>query len=139
MATSTPVASRTKKMVRKTFTFDAGSGSGAVGTFAAFTVVGTVWVQCMNPHCLTDLTGANATIALGISGDTSALIPATTATTIDAGMQWNSAVPGKIDEPLTNFVLSDSLIFTIATANITAGVIEVDIIFESLSQDGYIS
>lgn len=140
MATSTPVASRTKKVVRKAFTFDGGSGSGATGSVAALTCTGTVWVRCINVHCTTSLTSSSGTIALGISGQTDALISPTTASNIDAGMQWADTTPAKIaDQPLGNFILSDNLIFTIATASISAGAVEVEVIFESLSADGYLS
>lgn len=139
MATSTPVAARNQKVVRKTITFAAGAGTGDVGTVAALTCTGTVWIKALNLHCTTNLAGASATISLGISGDPEALIPYTTATTIDAGMQWVDAVPSKVDQPIRDITVSDNLIFTIATAGITAGVIEIEVVFESLSANGYLS
>ncbi len=139
MATSTPVAARNRRVVRKTITFAGGSGTGAVGTVAGVTTTGTVWLECLNIHCVTGLTSSGGTISLGISGDTAALIPVTTASEIDTGEQWVDTVPSKVDQGITNITLSDSLIFTVATADITAGVLEVEMIFHSLSSDGNMS
>lgn len=139
MATSTPIAARARRVIRKTITFDGGSGSGAIGTFAALTAIGTVWVEALNIHCTTGLTSSGGTISLGISGDTAAIIPVTTASDIDTGEQWVDTVPAKIDQPIKDLVISNSLIFTIATADITAGVLEIEVVFDSLSADGYLS
>ncbi len=136
MATSSPAAARARHVLRKPITFTGAAGLGAIGTVAAVTTFGTVHILAMNIHCVTSLTSSGGTISLGISGETAALIPLTTASAIDAGFQWTDNVPGKIGSPLTDTVLSDSLIFTIATADITAGSVEIEIMFDSLSSDG---
>lgn len=139
MPTSTPVQSRIRKIFRKAITFDGATGSGAVGSVAVATVAGTVLVHALNVHCTTSLTSSGGTIALGISGQTEGIIADTTASGIDAGYQWNDVTPLKIGTPISDIVLSDNLIFTVGTASISAGVLEVDIIYESLTSDGIVS
>ena len=139
MATSTPIAARARRVVRKRITFAGGSGTGAVGTVAALTSIGVVWIESLNIHCVTGLTSSGGTISLGISGDTAAVIPVTTASDIDTGEQWVDTVPAKIDQPIKDLTISDDLIFTVATADITAGVLEIEVIFDSMSADGYLS
>lgn len=136
MATSSPSAQRARRVVRKTVTFTGAAGLGAVGSVAGLTTVGTVLVQSLNIHCVTGLTSSGGTISLGISGDTAALIQVTTASNILAGYQWTDTQPGKIGEILGPFTISDSLIFTVASAAISAGVVEIEVIFDALSADG---
>lgn len=139
MATSAPSAQRARRVIRKTITFDGGTGSGATGTFAFLTTTGTVFVYMLNIHCVTGLTSSGGTISLGISGETAGLIALTTASDIDTGEQWTSNLPEKIGDPIMNIILSDSVIATIATADITGGVLEIEVIFDALSADGMMS
>lgn len=140
MATSSPAAMRARHVVRKTITFDGGTGTGATGTVAALTTTGTVLIQSLNIHCNTGLTSSGGTISLGISGDTDCILPVTTASLILAGYQWAGTVPAKISfEPIPPFVISDSLIFTVGTADISAGAIEIEIFFDSLSATGLLT
>lgn len=139
MANSSPAATRARRVLRKSITFAAGSGTGDVGTVAAITTTGTCLISAMNLHCTTDLTSSGGTISFGITGDTAALIPVTTASGIDAGLNWTDAEPRKIADPIGPIVISDNLLFTIATAGITAGVIEIEIVYDSLSGNGILS
>ena len=65
--------------VRKTVTFTGGAGAGAVGSVAVFTITGRVWVDVtgLSVFCTTDLVdaggGSPATLALGVTGNTSLL------------------------------------------------------------------
>lgn len=101
-----------------------GDYDGTGNPLTVFEVSGDVLVRVFGV-CTTDLTGANATLELGISGATAKLIAQTTGTNIDKGEHWTSATPaaGLDMADLPQFALSDGqdIIETAATANITAG------------------
>ena len=59
--------------------------TGAVGATNLFTITGTVALRIF-AICDTSLTGAGATLEVGIAGATNGLIAQTTGTDIDAGM-----------------------------------------------------
>ena len=121
-----PFTARVPKKVTKTVTFDGGSGSGAVGTVAIFTVTGGVWLQHMSVRCTTDLAGATATVEMGVSGNTASLVAQTTATDIDDGDWWHDATPEVgVSAPLADKSLEGNVIITVATAAVSAGVLEI--------------
>lgn len=131
-------------LIQKTITFDGGTtndigdfnGTGNPGTLA--TVTGTVEISIV-AKCTTLLTGASATIEVGTATTTAGLIAQTTGTNVDANEIWHDATPDASVE-LTSVILrkivSENIILTVATANVTAGVIEFNIFWAPLSPDG---
>lgn len=87
--------------------------------------------------CSVDLTGASATLAVGVANNTAALIAQTTATDIDAGEIWRDATPAVGAETLNDpLVVVDDIIETVGTANITAGAIRYYCLWQPISADG---
>lgn len=125
-------------LATKTLTFD-GSTVGDVGTDALFTVTGDVAV-CIFGQCTSDLTdsGGTATLEVGISGNTAALIAQTTATGIDAGEVWLDNAAATVETlPSTKLLKrSASIIATTATEAITGGAIVFYCFWYPLSSDG---
>jgi riboflavin synthase len=125
------------------FTDDA----GAQAAFTIYTVTGDV-ALCVVGLCkvLMDSGGA-ATIELGISGNTAALIAQTTATDLDAHETWQDAVPevnpGIVDlfGGSRQFVVANGadVIMTIATADMTAGDLDFHAFWMPLSTDGAVA
>jgi hypothetical protein len=121
---------------RYSFAVDA----GAQGALSMFTVTGTVLVQVFGV-CQADLTtgGGAATVALGIAGNTAALIASTTATGIDQYQTWQDNAtennPGPVDLTARTFVITNGadIILTIATADLTAGIIDLYCFWTPLS------
>jgi len=124
------------------FTDDAG-GTAATSPFTVFTVTGDVLMQVFG-LCQADLTtgGGAATIELGISGNTAALIAQTTATDLDQYETWQDATPeanpGAVSLDARGFVSANGadVIMTIATANLTAGEIDFICRWWPISDDG---
>jgi hypothetical protein len=111
-------------------------GNGNPATL--FTVTGTVMVVVFG-HCTTDLAGASATLEVGVTGNTAAIIAQTTATGIDATYVWRDAGPALGTELLNDpqvIVGGFDIIETSATANITGGVITYYCLWLPLSADG---
>jgi hypothetical protein len=108
------------------FTDDA----GAQGTFTVFTVTGDVYVQVFGLCQVALTSGGAATIELGISGNTAALIAQTTATDLDQYETWQDAGPeanpGAVPLDARGFVIANgaNVILTVATADPTAGDID---------------
>jgi len=130
------------RLCRSNWNFTA--DGGAVGTFTPFRVTGTVLVQIFGV-CTTLLTGATATVELGIAGNTAALIALTTATDIAAYEVWQDATPeanpGLVNVDGTRtFVIANGtdIIQTIATAAVTAGAIDYYCFWRPLSADGLV-
>lgn len=131
---------------RKTMTLaggttnDPGDYNGTGNPATLFTVTGDVLLTIF-AVCNTDLAGASATISVGATGNTAAIIPVTTATDIDDGDVWVDTVPGVGVQALPSasiFAVNDGadIIQTVATADITAGVIEYYCLWRPLSSDG---
>lgn len=133
--------------VSKTITFDGGTAdaigdaSGSSNPFDIFTVTGEVIVKVM-AICSTNLTesAATATLEVGTSNDTAEILAQTNATDIDAGNLWHDASPDSDVENLS--VLSEKVVVngadvigTVATKDITAGVIEFVCFWYPLSGD----
>lgn len=131
-----PFPRRVPKLFRKTVTFDAGTGSGAVGTVAIATVTGAVAITLGAVRCTTSLTGSG-TVELGTADNTAGLIAQTTGTDIDASDFWQDATPEvKISPAITNQCVCADIILTVGSATITAGVLEFDFYWVPLSADG---
>lgn len=124
------------KCFRKTVTFDAGTGSGAVGTVAIATTTGAVLIVAGAARCTTLLTGSG-TVELGTASNTDGLIPQTTGTAIDANEFWQDATPEfGVSPAITNQCVGRDIILTVASNTITAGVIEFTFYYLPLSVDG---
>lgn len=130
------------QLARKTYSFAV--QGGAQGALTLFTVTGTVFAQVFGV-CQTDLAGAGATVEVGISGNTAALIAQTTGTDVDQYMTWQDATPednpGAVDLTARSFVLTNGadVIYTIGTADLTAGVIDFYCLWAPLSSDGLVT
>lgn len=121
----------------KTITYAAGT-TGATGASTLFTVTGTVIVNIF-AVCTSDLTsGGAATLEVGISGNTAALIAQTTATGIDSGEIWVDTAPATVEAPLTSKILTagTDIIQTIATTTVTGGTLTYYITWNPISDDG---
>lgn len=111
-------------------------GTGDPATL--FTVTGDVLVVVF-AKCTEDLAGASATIEVGVTGNTAALIAQTTATDIDNGDVWRDSGPAVGAEALNDpiaIVGGLDIIETIATANITGGELTYYCLWIPLSADG---
>jgi hypothetical protein len=114
-----------QNLASKSVTFTGAATLGAIGATTRFTVSGVVKMRIF-AVCSSDLVGATATISVGVTSNTAALIALTTATTIDNGHIWNDASPVIGVDALTAFpeqIVTASVVETIATAAITGGVL----------------
>jgi hypothetical protein len=127
----------------KTMTFaggttnDPGDFDGTGNPATLFTVTGTVLMRIL-ARCTTNLAGASATLAVGTALSATGLIASTTATDIDANEIWHDATPDasvELTSVLTEKIVSQDVIQTVGTANITAGVIEYTCLWFPLSED----
>ena len=126
-------------------TYDFAVSGGAQGAFTIFTVTGTVFAQVFGVCQTLMNSGGAATIELGISGNTAALIAQTTATDLDQYETWQDATPeanpGAVDLTGRTFVLTNGadVIMTVATADLNAGVIDFYCIWAPLSTNGAVT
>ena len=131
------------EVARKTVTFTGAANLGAVGAVPLFTVTGEVMVDKIMAYCTTNLAGATATLALGVTSGTSDFIAATTATDIDADEFWVDTGPDPngvaLPAAMQDIMITDNIIGTAGTANITGGVLEVTVFWTPISSDGDIS
>jgi hypothetical protein len=102
--------------------------TGAQGAYTIFQVTGDVYIQQIYGACKTLMnSGGAATIELGIAGNTAVLIAQTLATDLDQYELWQDAVPevnpGVVILLGRSWVLQNGadIIFTVATADLTAG------------------
>lgn len=133
--------------VSKRITF-AGGTENAIGDhdgtgdpFTIFTVTGDVMAYVVG-ICKTDLAGASATLEVGVPGNTAILIAQTTATGIDQNMGWHDASVALAEgfTPQVHMIGGGlDIIGTVATANITAGVIDFYCFWRPLSEDGNVA
>ncbi len=131
-------AQRALKVFRKTITFAAGAGTGNIGTVAVATTTGAVFIKEAGAYCSTSLTADGAaTIEMGTTGDTACVLAQATATALDAGMCW-AATPDEGVATAINVTMAGNIFITVATANLTAGVVTVCIYYEPLTFDGYL-
>lgn len=140
-----PIQDKDGITVIKSMTFaggttdDPGDYDGAGNPATLFTVTGDVILRII-AICKTNLAGANATLEVGVSGDTAKFIAQTTATDIDANEIWHDATPDasiELDTVSTPWIVSNGqdVIQTVGTANITSGKIDYYCQFRPLSND----
>jgi len=119
-----------------------GDDGGANDPYTLFTVTGDVLVRIFGV-CTVDLVSAGGgTLSVGVTGNTAALLAATTATDIDANDLWNDTTPAVGTDTLANItgphlvVNGLDIIETVGTADITAGNIYYICLWRPLSADG---
>ena len=128
----------------KTVEFDGGAGSGAVGTVNLFTVTGAVFAF-LTCYCTEDLTeaGATATVEVGTSASTAAIIAQTNAVNIDTGEIWFDASPAAIEVNSSYggslIAGGDDIILTVGTQNVTDGTLVFNCFWTPLSADGAVA
>jgi len=126
--------------VEKLVTFTGAAGLGDQGAVPIFDVTGVVIIDRLVPVCEEDLAGGSATLALGVTGATTALIAATTATDIDNGEYWMTNTPGAtalaVPAGLKDIAVAADIIGTVGTADVTAGAIRFCCWFTPVSSDG---
>jgi len=106
-----------------------------------FTVTGVCLVKLF-AICTVSLTGATATIEVGVAGNTAGLIAQTTATDLLAGEIWLDASPTTMVESSVNVVekiVAKNIIETLGTANVTAGNMIYYCYWYPLSADGLVA
>ena len=124
------------RVATKTITFTGGSGLGLHATATTcFTVTGgVVVIQFICGRVTTNLAGASATITLGTTQQSTKFIGTTTATTLVTTAElWLSttATAGSLAFPAAdiNIAVDEDIILssTHASADVTSGVIEIDV------------
>lgn len=121
----------------KSITYAAGT-TGATGATTLFTVTGDVVVRVF-AKCTSDLTsGGAATLEVGISGNTAALIAQTTATGIDSGEIWQDTSPASVMALAGQFTLvgGTDIIQTIGTTTVSGGTLTYFCLWAPISSDG---
>jgi hypothetical protein len=108
--------------------YDFAADTGAQAAYTVFTVTGNVLFHYFMGVCETGVTsGGAATIEVGVSGNTAALIAQATGTDLIANELWHDATPTttleQVDPTGRAFAVSNGqdVILTIATADLTAG------------------
>lgn len=127
------------RTVRRRITFDGTAGKGAQGTVPVFKITGAVLCKGIAVVCKQDLQGASATVEVGTPADTDGLIAQCTATNIDAGKVYVSNAPSNLPTlalAAVDKIVSQNVNITVATADVTAGEIEVTMFFIPLSGNG---
>ncbi len=113
---------------------DPGDYDGTGNPATLFTVTGTVLVTVFGV-CSEDLVGNTATVEVGITGNTAALLAQTTATDIDNGEVWIDTAPATVEALPSTYILTGGtdIIQTVGTANITDGTITYYCLWRPLS------
>lgn len=116
---------------------DPGDYDGTGNPATLFTITGDILANFF-AVCGTSLVGSSATLEIGIAGNTAGLIAQTVAENIDAGEVWIDTGPATIEAlPASQIITNGTdIIQTVATANITAGVLTYYCIWRPLSSDG---
>lgn len=111
-----------------------GDSAGTGNPYNLFTVTGVVELRIFGV-CSVELTGASATLEVGVAGATANLIAQTTGTNIDANEIWNSATPGtRVMAVSGSFWVADATIIeTVGTADVTAGQITYYCVWRPIS------
>lgn len=125
----------------KTMTFaggtvnDPGDFDGTGNPATLFTVSGGMVAVKVYARVVTALAGATATIAVGTTVASGTIIASTTATNLAVNEVWNDASPdisAEVDSTLR--IVSQSIIQSVGTANITSGVIEYIALWKPITE-----
>ena len=130
------------RIATKTLTFTGASTLGLHGTSSTiFTVTGLILVEFICARATTNLTGATATITFGTTSKTTLFLGTTTVTNLVTTTEiWANATPvqGGVVLPATmiNTVIDENVIIpsTHVSADVTAGVLEIDMIWRPLTR-----
>ncbi len=132
-----PYTRRIPKLFTKTITFTGAAGLGAAGTVAIGTVTGRILITHGSVFCSTNLTSSGGTLELGTADNTAGLIDQTTASDIDANDFWQDATPEvKVSPAIINQLVAASIIATVGSADITAGVLVFEFYWLPMSSNG---
>lgn len=119
-----------------------GNDGGTKDPLTLFTVTGDVLVRIFGV-CTTALTGATATVSVGVAGNVGGLLPVTTGTDLAANEIWNDVTPTEVGVGVLSNVLGPYLVINgldiaeyVATANVTAGQIYYICLWRPISADG---
>lgn len=118
-----------------------GDNDGTSDPYTLFTVTGDVVIKAIWGIVNTSLTGATATIEVGVTGNTAALLAQETATELDAGGVYVSATQAVGAAPVAAsgaiIAIADGLdiIETVATADVTAGQIDYYVIWAAVEPE----
>lgn len=137
-------------MAKKSITFYGGSGTaalaiGTVGTYGYFTIAGTIEANMVG-IVGTNLAGALATISVGVTGDTDALLGISTGTDLDANEVWIATAGLASSAPWTDLVhrpvvicgaASPSIFHTVATADVSGGQCDFHLYWRPLEPNAY--
>lgn len=134
----------TEQIATKAITFTGAANFGAQGNLPLFTTTGAVLVRQVVGYVSTSLTGATATIALGVAGSTSLFVAATIATTMTSTNNiWLSTTATAAGLALpalaSNIVVTANIVGTVAVAAVASGVLTIAVIYVPLSAGASLS
>ena len=129
------------RVASNTITFTGASALGLHGTATtSFTVTGMILVEFIGGRVTTNLAGASATLTLGTTNQTTKFIGTTTATgLVTTAELWLSTTPtqGSLALPaaMLNIGVDENIICssTHASADVTSGVLEINMIWRPLT------
>lgn len=132
--------------VTKTVIFDGTAGLGQAGTVAYFTVTGKVLIAFITPYCKGSLTQSapTATIALGVTGNTTLICSAMNSEDLDLNEFWDAnggASQGVangllLDIAQKDLTITDDILVTVGGAqDVTGGELEIVLYWVPLSSD----
>ena len=128
--------------LESTWTFVAGT-TGAIAAHTLFTVTGNVLVTVFGVCDTTLTSGGSNTIEVGVTGNTAALIAQSVGASLADGEIWVDATMTRVGVGAVPAmqVLNDGndIILTIATATLTAGVVDFYCLWRPLSSDGLVT
>lgn len=116
---------------------------GSDGTVTLFTVEDDGLIAILG-DCSVDLTGATATLEVGVTGNTAVLIPQTTATTLDANerIDQTGVIATSVAPTVTPFFpvrAGDVVKLTVGTATITAGTVDWQLFYSGFNRTSTVS
>ncbi len=123
---------------KKAITYVAGT-TGATGAKTIFTVTGVVRVKLIAVGKTTITSGGTPGMIVGTAITTNGLLPTLNPTSIAVGEIWHDGTADasiELDSVMTTKIVAENIIETIATATLTAGVLEYILLWQPLSADG---
>ena len=145
MPGGTNIFSRVDKAVTgKSWTFNGTTTGLTSAADTVLTVTGAVWIVSFVIRGVVTPVSSSGTIAVGVAGSSGGIIAATTATLITGGAAgtckfWASTTPALIVTPVVNVALNSNILFTYATANVTAGQVYIECWWHPLEAGANIS
>ena len=128
--------------LESTWTFVAGT-TGAIAAHTLFTVTGNCLVTVFGVCDTTLTSGGSNTIEVGVTGNTAALIAQSVGASLADGEIWVDATMTRVGVGAVPAMqaINDGvdIILTIATATLTAGVVDFYCLWRPLSSDGNIT